>query len=280
MPYLKNLDEYHAIKKRLKGEGKRFTNDMLSDEDLEKFILSDRVQYVECEAGVTFLINEETYYKAILHIDPKKNWRIDQQDKLVVMRTRYQKDKKKNELLQLEKQLKQSGFFYQDTVVEIRLDVEERREYYEKQYQRALKLLERMNCRIEKDCYRYHRQVQELIKQQNAVQHFHLEYKSEDEIKAECASGAHTCILNSEDEVLAHASGHEVNGCWYGDLLIVKEEYKMYGLAPMFAYERVYNRKMNTIRGGVPIDNEESIRFHRKMGWTFTNKYIDHWLMN
>lgn len=279
MVNLKSVDDYHTIRKRLKEERKYFTNDMLSDEDVKRFIAADRVQYAECEAGVTFLIDEDTYYKAVLYIDPAKIWKIDQQNKPVIMRTRYQKDKKKKELLQLEQQMQKNGFLYQDTAVEIRLDTGDRKEHYEKQYQRAQKLLERMNCRTEKVCYRYHEQIQKLIKQQNTVQYFHLEYKSEDEIKAEYANGNHTCILNSEDELLAYGSGYELNGCWYGDLIVVKEEYKMYGLAPMFLYGCVHNRKVNTIKGVILTDNKDSIRFHKKMGWTFTNKYIDCWLM-
>lgn len=280
MVRLKSLTDYHAIRKRLQKEGKRFTNDMLSEQEVEKLIVSNRIQYMECEAGATFVIDEGVYYRAVLCIDSEKNWELSRQDKPVMMRTRYQKDKKKNNLLKLEQQLKQNGFFYQDTTMEIRIGVEERREYYEKQYQRAQKLLERMNCRIGKANYCHHKQIQTLLQQQKVFEYFQKPYKTEEEIKDEYESGQHVCIFNADGQVIGCNSGYELNGCWYGESIAVTDEYKMCGLAPIFLYYSVCNRNAHTIKGVIRIDNTDSIRFHKKMGWTLTNKYIDCWLMN
>lgn len=278
MTYLNNLDEYLEIKQRMKKERKRFTNDMLSDEDVKKFIAAGRVQYLECEAGVTFFIDHKTYDKAVLFIDPGKNWQLDVRDKPVLIQTRYQRDRKKKDLIQLEQQMKQNDFSYQYTIRSIRLDAEERREYYEKQYQRAQKLLERMDYRIKKADYHYHGQIQELIKQQDVGRYFEYPYKTEEEIKEEYAKGNHTCIVNSDDEVLAFCSGFEMNGCWYAAGLGVREEYKMCGLAPIFLYDRVHNKEPYVMIAGVLTDNTDAIKFQKSMGWIFTNRYTDFWL--
>lgn len=270
--YLQQVDTSHRV-------GTSFTNNYMMVGDAERLILLGRLYYIKNEAGVTFLSDEDTHYRISMHIDTDKNYRLPLLDKPVMAQIVYQKDRKKDNHLNIETQLENDGFVKQDTSVQVKLNVRERKAECQKNFDRLYKLLQRMGFRIKVVDFTYKDKIREVFLQQNMLHDWHYPFQTEEEMRETFDRNGWICILDKDDRVLAYHSAYEVNSCCYGMGFAVRDEYKVkYGFAPILQYYRVCITKQPFIYGEVLLHNTQAIALHEKMGWTFTNKYVDRWL--
>lgn len=278
MERLQNPDAYMNEVNVLRKSRELFTNNYLMQDDVNRLLQGGRFYQVRHEGGVTFLADEKKYYRAFLHTDYKKAYRLPGVGKPVLVQIDYLKDRKKDAQLAMEKWLKADGFALKDTAVQIKWNIDERRDECRKQFQRLEKMLEAMNFRLETVDYSYHEQVEALLRQQDMMRYYHFPYQAEAETKALYDSGNVTCILDNTDQVLAYHC-ITINGGCYGAEFVVRDEYKVkYSLAPILQYYRGSFLEYPVLKGYMLLDNAESIRLHERLGWEFTNRYTDNWL--
>lgn len=279
MEQLKDLETYRRLISSIRKKGVKFTNNNLFANDIERFIKLGRIQYTYCGRCLIFILNEDKYYRLLLHIDPDQPWDLPKLDKPVLIRTRFVKDKKKDGLLKLEAQMREKGFSLKDTNVFISLDLEPLKEIYRKNYQRSKKILERSNLRIIRADYSYYDQINALLDNQDMIKYYHRPYRTEDEIKSAFARGNYVVIVNDNNEVLAYTSGSSEAGKKQADAMVIKEEYKLCGFAPILFYYCSLNPSPGLKKSSLNLINNASIKLHKKLGWSFTNKYMENWLL-
>ena len=215
----------------------------------------------------------------LLHLNPDKHWDLPELDKPILVRTQFVKDKKKSALVKVEEQMQEKGLVLKDTNVQIAFDIIPVRELCRQKYLRSKKILEYSNLRIIKADYSYYDQIKGLLKEQDMIQYFHVPYQTEDEIKSGFENGNYVAILNEKNEVLAYTSGHPgIDGVRYAEAMVIQKAYKLYGFAPILFYYCMSNTRALISKSSVGLHNSASIKLHEKLGWTFSDKYIEHWL--
>lgn len=279
MESISSLDDYLQRINALHRVRTTFTNNYMMVGDAERLILLGRLYYIREEAGTIFLSNEDTHYRLSMHIDTDKSCHLPLLDKPIMTQIVYQKDRKKENHLNIEKQLKKSGFVKQDTSVQIKLNVTECKDECQKNFDRLHKLLQRMGFQIKVVDYTYKDKIREVFLQQDMLHDWHYPFQTEEEGKDVFDKNGWICILDKDDRVLAYHSAYEMNSCCYGMGFAIRDEYKVkYGFAPILQYYRVCITKQPLIYGEVLLHNTQALALHEKMGWTFTNKYVDRWL--
>ena len=214
-----------------------------------------------------------------MHIDTNKSYQLPLLDKPIMAQLAYQKERKKENHLKIEKQLENDGFVKQETSVQVKLDVTEHKAECQKNFEQLHKLLQRMGFQIKVVDFTYKDKIREVFLQQNMMYDWHYPFQTEKEMRENFDRNGWICILDQNDRVLAYHSAHEVNSCCYGTGFAIRDEYKVkYGFAPILQYYRVCITKQPLIYGEVLLHNTESMALHEKMEWKFTNKYVDLWL--
>lgn len=279
MKELKDLETYGTLISDMRKKGIKFTNNNVFSDDIKRFIELKRIKYHDTERCLIFFLDEEKYYRLLIHLDPDQPWALPKLDKPALIRTRFVKDKKKADLLKLEEQMRQKGFVLKDTNVFLTLDSAPVKELHQRNYQRSKKILEHQNFRIIRADYSYHDQIDALMEGQDMIKYYHIPYQTEDEIKAGFEDNNYVAIINENDELLAYTSGHLENGKRHADAMIIKDEYKLYGFAPLLFYYCTCSGFSSIRKTSVNLTNAASIKLHKKLGWKFTNKYMENWLL-
>lgn len=282
MKDLKNIETYQSLIKDARKKGGKFTNNNLLSEDIKRFIELQRIKYFCSDSCLIFILDEEKYYRLLLHLNPDSPWALPELDKPILVQTRFVKGKKKPSLLKLEEELKAKGFILKDTHVQITLNVAFLGESYRQKYLRSKKLLDYSNLRIITADYSYYNQINILLKNQDMMEYFLFPYQTDEEIKTRFENGDYLAIINEENEILAYLSEHqglEKNSEIYAEAMVIKEEYKLYGFAPILYYYSISNKPSDLRKTIVALNNFASIEFYKKFRWKFTDRYMEHWLL-
>lgn len=277
MEALKTIEQYNFLINDAKKKGGKFTNNSCLIEDVRRYIDLKRIYYVNGEAGLIFVIDEDSYYRLLLHIDADKPLGLPKLEKPGLVFTWYAKDKKKPALLKVEEQLKKEGFVLETTQVDVKKDLTGMQDFYRKKYLRVEKILRNLNARVVEADYSHYGQICELLENQEMIKYFQFPYQTEDEIKADFENGDYIAVVNDNGDVLAYSRSRWDGRKCYGYAMVVKEEYKLYGLAPLLSY-RGWSRRSGIRETTIALDNDQSIKFHEGLGWTFTDRYMDNWL--
>lgn len=279
MKPISSLDEYLQQINKLRGFRTAFTNNYMMVGDAERLISLGRLYCVTNEAGIIFLSDEDTHYRALMHMNPNRKCEIPLFDKPVMAQIVYHRDRITESRLCIEQQLQDNGFVKQDTSVQVKLNVKERKEACRKDFNRLYKLIQRMGYRIQVVDFTYKDKIREVFLQQDMMQDWHYPFQTEEEQREIFEQNGWICILDRDDEVLAYHSAYIVNSCCYGMGMAIRDEYKVkYGFAPLLQYYRVCITEQPVIYGEVLLHNTDAIILHEKLGWKFTNKYVNYWL--
>ncbi len=281
MEQISSLDDYLQRINGLHRSKAAFTNNYMMAGDAERLISLGRLYCFTNEAGIVFLSDEDTHYRASLYMDTNQSCELPLLDKPLMIQIVYHKDKKKDNHLRIEEQLEANEFVKQDTSVQAKLNVEEHKAEYQKNFDRLYKLVRRMGYRIKAVDFTYRDKIREVFLQQDMMHDWHYPFQTEEEVQAQFEQDGWICVLDQDDRVLAYHSAYEVNSCCYGMGMAIRDEYKVkYGFAPLLQYYRVCITEQPLIYGEVLLHNTEALALHEKLGWKFTNKYVDRWLKN
>lgn len=281
MKELKDIETYGDLISNMRKKGVKFTNNNLFSDDIKQFIERKRIKFHCDERCLIFCLDEEKYYRLLFHVDPAHPWTLPEFDKPALIRTRFVKDKKKPDLLKLEEQMREKGFLLKDTSVFITLDFAPFKETYRQKFERSKKILSPSNLRIIKADYSYRGQIDKLMDGQNQIKYYHRPHQTEDEIKSAYDQGCYTAIINEENEIVAYTSGGFGKGKLQPDIaMVIREDYKRSGLAVILFYYCLANESSDLMRKtSIDLANSASVKLHKKLGWKFTDKYMDDWLL-
>lgn len=281
MEKLRGIEEYKALLKEVKKEHKvTFSNLYFMPKDIERYINLGRVEYENNEAGVLFYFDEESYYRVCMYVEAGGTFSISRRDKKLLVRNIYRKKEQDDKLSEFEKYLERNQFDFVGTSFQIKGSVSE-------MWQNCLRLekyffaMEKKGFRCIEADYSHYKEIENLILDSGIIKDYQMNYLTEQE-KQMMIPGSYLCILDKQDQICAASIAFIHDGVAQDGVIAVKEEYKMKGIAPMLTYQRCKwfcENKVDSAQNWILIDNDASIRYHKSLGYEFTDKYANDWLL-
>lgn len=284
MEILKNLEEYKELLVKYKPVCRRgYNNNYLSMDMVERYIELQRIYYEAEDNALTFITDEEKYYRAYVQTNPEADITIQKRDKPVLVRNVYKENKKTDVLLKFEDKLKKQGFSIYDESVQIVAKPLEMKEDVQKKYDRAFSFLERAGIKIGYATEENFAEINFLRESEPILKDYHFLYETESEILDNIKSGYFRCAFNMDGKVCAAQQFSVENGTIQGNWLAVQEEYKVrYGIGTAMAYHSflyAIEHEVQSYFGWVVRDNTKSIKYHQAIGYELTDKFADEWLL-
>lgn len=278
---VESIEEYKKIVKEYRQYCRRpYFNNYFMPDDILRYIELGKIFYTMDENALIFYIDEGAYWRVCFYSDPEKSFVINPRDKKTVVRNVY-KSEREDALVSAGKSLENSGFVLAGTTVQVLGDVEvmlnglSRMDMYAKRWEKkgfTYKVL---------DASMYDA-AEKILLNSNIIHDYQIDYKTDEE-KAELPLGTCLGIINSEGELCGVSMCDIKNGCAKGIGIAIEEQYKMNGFAPILTFHRLSWLKENDIsllEGWILINNTDSINYHRRLGYRFTEKYADEWVLN
>ncbi|MCM1568120.1 MAG: GNAT family N-acetyltransferase [Roseburia sp.] len=260
--------------------GKTVSNDYMFREQVERYIGLGRLYVEEVEAGCLFYSDEDTHYRCYFYLNPSLNMKVCKKDKLVLAQVIYPNARTNGELTGL---LENGGFRLSGVMDYIQNHPETAMEKLKKPMKAVEKLFEQNKLH-----YRTLEQAQlsEFVSLQGEIQnipYYELAYYTEEEYLQMIEKGWLLCVVNEKHEICAvrqFECQNKMLHSWYA----IKESYqKEYGIAIMFMYHSFKYALENGVKkiyGWVRRDNRESIKFHKKLGFEWTDRMMEEWTVD
>lgn len=281
MDKLNNVEEYKVLLKQFRKEHKMFFSNLyFMPKDMERYISLGRVEYEKRDEGLYFYFDEETYYRTCMCVEAGEAFNISKRDKKLLVRNIYRKDEQDEKFKEFEKNLERTGFEHVGTTFQIQGRIKELWQnclHLEKFY---LFMEKKGFCCIEADYSRY-KEIEALILGSKVIKDYHMLYLTEQE-KQMMIPGSYLCILDKQNQICAASISYVSDGVARNGAIAVKEEYKMMGIAPMLTYQRYKwfcKNEVELAQGWLLVDNDASIRYHKSVGYEWTDKYANEWIL-
>jgi len=283
MERLTSIEQYKELLLQYKQICRRgYTNNFLNMDMVSRYITLERIYYVTNKDSLFFLTDEEKYYRLYMQVSlGTENLDIQKQKKPVLIRNIFRKDTKPEALLSVERCLESVGFKKMETTAQVQIEC---RKVLEKQ-----RKIEKYKQLLVKDGYvcvsaneDMLDSVEELFQRAAFIKDYHFEYLTVDEKRKEIEKGLYLCIVNREKQICAASIATVRNGIAEGVAIAVDEQYKMGGFAPVLSYERckrLHEQQISYLNGWIIDTNEASMKHHRSMGYQFTGRYADEWIL-
>lgn len=281
---LRSVEEYRTLMKEFRAVCKKpFSNIYFMPDDIKRYIELRRISYKKDNNGIVFFFDESTHYGVYLYVDEKSRFEIPVRDRKLLVRNMYRTREKNPALLNVQNRLQELGFKQQETLVRIQGDSQN---IFSK-----CKIIEKYVNEMEEKGYRciapdFSRfdEIEHIIVESNIIKDYQMTYRTPDE-KRLLEEGTYLCIVNGSDEICAGGivDVDIAKGIVRDGAIAVKTEYKMKGLAPFLSYYRykwLCDKNIQTIQGWISIYNKPSLRYHRSLGYSIIEKYVDEWLLD
>lgn len=277
-----SLREYkEIIKEAREGITSRIMNLALLTDEVQRYISLGRMYVLKYNTGIQILLDEESYYRCFFIWEEGASFGVEKQDKPLLVRLPY-KHRTESATTTLDSMLEKSGFLLKDTSAQIVVDAGGDGTQYQKQFERMRNLIERGNFSVKYADVKDLEQIRALRDADQTFSRYHFTYKTETEWKHSIENGYIRCIYNENGQVVA-AQQFDVDDVGIqGEWISVLDEYKNnYGFGMVLAYQSlVYaNEKKKRFYGWVVSANERSVRYHMKLGYQFTGRYVKDWVL-
>ena len=282
MYLLTSQEEYQSLVRTAKKEKEaRLTNCYLFPESIQRWIDLKRFYAEEVDAGILFLADQERYYSVYFYLNSDLCPFIPRQNKPQVIQTVFSGQKKSDKQLAVDQLLHNAGFIWKDRMQQIKADPEQ-------VLKKIAPLSARMRQRLKTEGF-YRGPItaanlpalNKLLSETPEIPFYDIQYFSTDELEMQSKEGQLEGVFNQAGELCAvHQLFLEGNGAfgWFA----VADAYKVtYGLA-LVLKEMIMSYVLEKgcfLTGWVDDVNIESIRFHRKLGYSFQDKYREHWML-
>lgn len=281
MERVHTIEQYKNLVKSNRDNARGgITNNYLGIDSINKYISLGRLFYETMENGYLLYLDEGKYYRMIycgknIAVKP-----IEPKDKPVMLRFIY--DINTNKQQEWEEFLCGIGLVKFDNTVQILAKVSEQSDV-ELKLSKTMRFIERFGFRI---CYADRNMIDDIMNLRNrepVLSRYHFEFETDDEIYKDIDDGLYRVVLNKENEVIAAQHFKEKNGTINGEWLAVKEEFKLqYGIGGALAYHSFDYAKQKGVEmyyGWVEINNENSLKYHKSLGYKQTDKRSESWIM-
>lgn len=284
METLSSLEEYKSILREGRTRSRGGYNNMYLDiASIKRYLSLGRLYYELNDAGLILFTDEEQYYRMYLQCNPQGVVSISAQDKPILIRNIYKESGKPDILGQMEDALERQGFTLYDQSVQILAQPLTMEDTVRKKCDMAMSFLKRANIEI---IYANSTHLDEIISLRNVepeLKPYHFFYQTREEMLQDIEKGYYRCAVNGQGEICAAQHFTVENGTLQGDWLAVKEEYKVkYGIGTAMAYHSflyAIKKEIPNYYGWVVRDNVKSLKYHRTIGYTISEKLADEWLL-
>ncbi len=282
MQLLKSYNEYKDMIREFREKCRRpFSNVYYVPDDMERYIQLGRVSYEKDENGIVLYFDEGTYKRVCLCVNEKGKFSIDCSNKKILIKNVFQEGKKRENLLCVEQRLEELGFKREGTSVKIQGDVSKLLQRCER-IKKYVYALEKKGYRSIVPDISMLDEIDAMILNSGKIKDYQLNYWTDEEKKKMINDGDYLCIVNNDNQLCAVGFCIIEDDITKGVAVVVKEEYKMHGLTPALSYYRfsqLYDKGVKRVQGWILDSNEPSLKYHRNMGYEFTNEYTDEWVL-
>lgn len=284
MEFVHSVEQYYdLIAARKKILGRLKTNCTLSYEMIERYISMKRFMYEECESGILFFSDEESYLQLYYYLQDGMAFDIKRKSKPILVQNIYMEGKENKFLSFLNMQLQENGFELKDTLRHAVL------KDTDTLFRKLEKSANKIKCILENEKFEFKaveiNQLEELKMFMDEIEElpfYQYPYFTDEEYIEEANEGKLSCIVNKDGKIIAArhliVSGKKAYG-WVG----IKNEYKgLYGLAPLILYHQLLYLRENNIAmcSWVKTTNTPSIQYHNRIGSVWTGQVEDEWLLD
>lgn len=281
MNRLYSIDQYKELRSKLKSKCKKivFNVYFLTDE-IKRYIEIERAYYVECDDIVFFIFDEEKFYRVCFIAAVNAKGVLPQLDKCCLVRNIYIKERKKEDILQIEKILLNNNFKFAETVICMQIETDKildnssSIEFYKSMLVNAGYYIGTANFSMINE-------IENLIDTTPMIRTYHLDYRTLTEKEKLIAEGAYMVICNPEGKICGVELSTIKNDVGIGEVIIAKD--KIAGAASILSLERMKKMKSKgipVVDGWVLENNEQSVKYHKKLGYTLTDRLVDEWTRN
>lgn len=278
---LQSISEYKILVEEYKKIcPKPFSNANFMLDYLKRYIKLEKISYERNPQGLFFYFDEGTYYKVYFYVDEKQEFRVPVYDKKLLIRNMYSSRRKSERLIYLQERLNKQGFLNKGVSVQIEGNVEELLENCTS-VEKFEKEIEKKGYRCIEADYTLFNEIENIIVESDILEDYHIMSRTEQE-KKELEKGSYLCIVNEKNNVCAGSIAVINSSIAQAEAMAVRKEYKMRGFAPVLTYRRLkwlYDKNIQKIEGWILTHNESSLRYHKKLGYHFTDKYVEEWIL-
>lgn len=282
MRKIERIEQYKDIMQRMKQRcGRGVSNIYFLADEIGRYIAQGRLYVEEFDAGCVCYVDEQTYYNTAIYVADNAIAPIPARDKRCVLRYVYREKDAEVASRKFFQTLINNGFHKGATSVEVRLSIEKCVEKGKK-VEKWVKKIESQgfSCVCAEETQ--FREIEEMIYTSGVIKDYQMAYRTQEEKEA-LEKGSYMCILDKEGKMCAASFCAIVNGITTGGAVVVKEEYKMRGLVPMFTYYRsrwLMERHVTYSQAWIETDNMPSIRMHKSLGYEFRDRHADEWILD
>lgn len=283
MKKVHDLESYYAIVNEVQNRNRPiFTNNFLFPESIQRYISLERLYYEECSSGLFLYLDEETHYQVYYYLKQNVEVAMSAKDKPVLIRNLYVDSKKKDSLLYLEELLRVNGFKNVGRMGQVLYDPSTVLEKKKKEFQLVLVNMETEGFILAPINSNQLGDLSELKKGIKDIPYYQFEYYSDQEILEEAAEGRYVGIVNKEG-ILCGARQILVEGKGMYGWVAVREDYTgIFGLGAAFSHYSLNYALQHGLKGmgWIEESNTRSVKYHKKLGYQWTGKYMDEWLLD
>lgn len=271
---------YKFINQIIKDNSPIITNCYLYQDKIQKLIMQGRFYYEKVDGGVMLYVDEKEYYQAYYYLNVDKELHITCKEKDIVLKNIYMEGKKNIKLLHLEEKIKASGFYLLDKLGQIECDIQTIETKLKSPYRVALKLLEKSGFLITAPDKKLINQIRELQNNIKTIPIYQIPYFTDEEILSMGKEGRIVCIVDERKRLCAIKVYIEENSS-YGYVAIKDEYQKVYGMVVILSFYTLDYLKKNNIKllGWIASSNNDSIKYHMNLGYHWTGRYTDEWIL-
>lgn len=282
MKPVNTYEEYLALLKRKKQEaGKLIMNSYLSPDKIMRYIELQRLYYVEQEKGIIFLCDEEKYYRLLYWLGSGATPEIPKTDKPIAIRNVFKEGKKKEEMVFLDEQFEKLGFRKEYVAVEMCVPLEQKT-FIARQKMIHERMLKKGKFRIGL-MQKENVEKMLLLRETKEFHVYNFEYKTRDEYFEEIEKDQYLAVYSEDEEMCACIYTEELTGAMTGDGICVEEKYRQtYGLgAALMSYvlDKALNQLEKRYVSWCEVENTNSMKFHKSIGFEVTGKISEEWIL-
>lgn len=280
MKKLNSYDDYKQVVGTFRKEHKKyFSNNYFMPGDIKRYIGLGRAYYECREHALLLYFDEECCYRLCVYADMGYPLAFGEKGKKIYLRVTYKQGKEDEGLYFIGNELEKNGFEHVSKTVQVRGDTEQLLERC-KGAEKFARSLERKGFSIMHAAPIQYSEIEKFILESNIIKDYHLDYLTEEE-KQELPDGTYIYISDKDGNICG-ASICLIDGeMGHGIGVAVKEQYKLLGFAPVLAAYRfawLCDKNVKHSAGWIVTTNDASIRYHKNLGYNFTDKYADEWI--
>lgn len=272
-------DFYNIIKEERKIRNADINNNYLTDDRIDDMVEKGVLFYEIKDDGLLFFDDERDYYNLYYYWNSEKPFCTEKREKPVVI-VNYWNGEKREKQLKFEERLKEAGFENTHLSQQIKKNVEGLKKVVDETYAISKKFFDSYGLKLIPPEEKHVESFRELLRSLKEIPVWHVPYQNDEEIVESGRRGNTVCAVDKNDRVCA-AISYFFDDATYGWVGIAPDYQKKPGI-PVVLYEWSYRRILErnpNLNGWIADINKKSANFHVAMGFTWTGRHKEDWVL-